>query len=54
MEKYEPREIWYLFEGGINNFEIPYRNIEETILENTSPAQTEPSLLVKAVSASEE
>ena len=49
--EYEQREIWYSFEGGISNLEIPYRDIEETILENTNPAQTEHSLLVKAVAS---
>lgn len=51
--EYETREIWYMFEGGIGNFEIPYGNVEETRLENTNPAQTEHSPLVKAVKASE-
>jgi len=46
--EYEPREIWYSFEGGIGNLEIPYENIERTRLENTNPAPIEDSLLVKA------
>jgi hypothetical protein len=52
MEKYEIRT--YVFEGGIREFEIPCGNIEETISETTNPAQTDPSLLVKALVKSEE
>lgn len=52
--EYEQREIWYQFEGGIGNFEIPYENIEETRLEDANPAQTEDSLLVKSVAKAAE
>ena len=51
--EYETKEICYLFEGGIVNFEILYREIERPELGNTNPAQTEHSLLIKAVKTEE-
>ena len=52
MEEY--KTMTYVFEGGINQLEIPYENIERTRLGMTEPAQTEDSLLVKTVNASED
>jgi len=52
--EYETREtieICYLFEGGQDSFEIPHREIERLRLRNTNPAQTEHSLLIRAIKA---
>jgi len=46
--EYENKEMCYVFEGGILNLEIPYKNKIDVNLENINPAQTEHSLLVKA------
>lgn len=48
MEEYETRT--YVFEDRVLDIEIPNKNYKP---ETTSPAQTEHSLLVKAVKAEE-
>jgi len=54
MDEYGTRRTIYLFEGGIEPFEIPYENIEETRPEMTEPAQKETSPLAKGLAKTEE
>jgi hypothetical protein len=49
MNEYGTRRMTYAFEGRIEQFEIPYENIEETRPETTEPAQTETSPLAKVL-----